>query len=244
MSCKFYAIIPAAGIGLRFGQVNSDCSFKMQLPKQYQPLGQKPVLAHVLDRFLTTTWIDQTVVALNPNDEYFDKIYLEKQPNLLTTHGGDTRARSVFNALCALANIAKSEDWILVHDAVRPCLSARDLSRLKESIESCEIGGILANKINSTVKKSINGVDIERTVNRSQLYQALTPQMFRYEILLTSLKYCLDKDLLITDESQAIETLGFSPKLVEAQDVNLKITTPNDLKLASLFIESQEETFA
>ena len=234
---KYIVIIPAAGIGQRFSRLRANDL--VCFPKQYAMLGEKTVLEHVLACFEACTWIDEIVIALHANDTYFDKLRMNRTKNITVVTGGDTRAQSVFNALHSIQHKVKANDWILVHDAARPCLSLRDLQNLKSKLSLHGVGGLLAERITATVKQSQQNNQIYRTLNRDKLWQALTPQMFRNEVLYSSLQYCLDKKFAVTDESQAVECLGFVPQLIEAYDFNIKITTQNDLHLAQAFLMSQ-----
>ncbi|MCS5708384.1 2-C-methyl-D-erythritol 4-phosphate cytidylyltransferase [Candidatus Berkiella cookevillensis] len=237
MTNKFFIIIPAAGIGQRFLQNSA-------LPKQYERLQSKTVLEHVIDLFLAQSWITEVVVALHPEDKYFSKIYAQRDaeeiPKLRTVIGGKSRAESVWNALHSMQTTVKAHDWILVHDAARPCLSQRDLLNLIAQLKTNDIGGILAEKLAGTIKHCEEQNTIGHTVNRDRLWQALTPQMFKNDVLYKSLAYCFERKYIITDEAQAVERFGLPVKLIEAQDINLKITYPKDLALANAILASQE----
>lgn len=239
MRDKFFIIIPAAGIGQRFLQ-NSI------LPKQYEQLHSKTVLEHVIDLFLAQSWITEVVVALHPEDKYFSKIYVQNDDAKKDTHklrtviGGESRAESVWNALRSMQSTTAAHDWILVHDAARPCLSQRDLLNLISQLKTNDIGGILAEKLAGTIKYCEEQNTIGHTVNRDRLWQALTPQMFKNDVLYKSLAYCFERKYVITDEAQAVERFGLPVKLIEAQDINLKITYPKDLALAKAILTSQE----
>lgn len=238
------AIIPAAGVGVRFSSVHDIHPQPVRVPKQYQLLQGKFVLTHILEQFTDTPWIRNIIVATHEGDTNFSTVQSAmRSPKLKSVQGGEIRARSVFNALEAMSDQLAPQDWVLVHDAVRPCLTRRDLENLRKEVIAHDVGGILAEKINATVKESGVNQHIHKTINREKLWLALTPQMFRFEILYTSLKYCLDKGYDITDEAQAVEYLGFSPILVPAQDSNIKITTPNDLHIAELLLNTRQEIY-
>lgn len=241
MTEQAFVVIPAAGVGMRFNHCQAGGPKQSTLPKQYQALNGIPVLAHTLNCFQNLAWVNHIIVVLHESDRYFQSFFPVLPDKVNTVIGGDTRGQSVFNGLTALQTKANGNDWVLVHDAVRPCLTQSDLARLRANVLNHEVGGILAEPMCATVKKSRNGKDIEHTVNREALFQALTPQMFRFDILLTSLKYALEKGLNMTDESQAVEYLGYSPLLVQARDPNIKITTANDLQLAAYLQAEQKE---
>lgn len=232
---KYFIIIPAAGIGQRFANLQKRTS--IYLPKQYAMIDDKTVLEYVLMRFSSCDWVDEIVLALNEQDTYFEQLNVQISKPLTVVTGGETRAHSVFNALKVIHKKASASDWVLVHDAARPCLSLFDLQNLKEQLQDHEVGGLLAERMTATVKQAQENDQVYRTLNRERLWQALTPQMFRNEILYTGLKYCLEKKQAVTDESQAVEYLGLVPKLIEARDYNIKITTQNDLHLTRVLIK-------
>lgn len=234
MRDKFFIIVPAAGIGQRFLQNGT-------LPKQYELLNSKTVLEHVIDLFIAQEWVSEVVVALHPEDKYFSKIYTQNIPKLRTVIGGESRAESVWNALHSMQARVAAHDWILVHDAARPCLSQRDLLNLIAQLKTNDIGGILAEKLAGTIKYCEEQNTVDHTVDRDKLWQALTPQMFKNDVLYKSLAYCFERQYPITDEAQAVERFGLPVKVIEAQDVNLKITHQKDLLLASaLYLVNQE----
>lgn len=239
MSQKYFVIIPAAGIGQRF--CDSTLDEKYRYPKQYANLSQHTVLEHILSRFASVEWIDRIVVALHEKDTYFNRIFPALPKKTVRVIGGETRTQSVLNALKQVQAEAKGTDWVLVHDAVRPCLSERDLNFLKQQLLKHPVGGILAEKIVSTVKSSSIDQKIEETLDRDKLWLALTPQMFRSEILYSALTHCIEKNLPVTDESQAVEHLGYKPLLVQAHDCNIKITTQKDLILAAALLQAMSQ---
>jgi 2-C-methyl-D-erythritol 4-phosphate cytidylyltransferase len=223
---NYWIIIPAAGIGKRMGT---------EIPKQYLKLGEQTVLEHTIQRFQNLPQIKGIVVCIAPDDLYFEKLAISKQ--VMITNGGKERCDSVLNGLKYLEQYAEENDWILVHDAARPCVRKSDIEKLMFELQNHEVGGLLAVPVRDTMKRAKNQC-VEMTINRENLWHALTPQMFRFKILKTALETTLEKQQIITDEAQAVEFLGLSPMLIEGHADNIKITHPNDLQLATLFISN------
>ena len=221
------ALVPAAGAGSR---MQSDC------PKQYLPLHGEPLIAHTLRALARESRIASIVVVVSPEDAYWDTYdWSEWQGRLRVLRcGGETRAQSVLNGLNALSADTVDETWVLVHDAARPCLPRGALARLIDAVQFDAVGGLLAVPVADTLKRADVDGRVATTEPRAGLWQAQTPQMFRYGLLKRAL---LAADADITDEASAIEKLGLSPLLVEADSRNLKITRPRDLQLASLILE-------
>lgn len=224
---RYFAVVPAAGIGKRMGAA---------VPKQYLPLAGKPVLQHTLERLLQVARLERVVVALAPADPHWPMLAAAADPRVTATLGGEERAESVRNGLCALQEIAQDLDWVLVHDAARPCLRAEDVERLIDVLADDPVGGILALPSVDTLKE-IEGGRIRSTLDRRQVWRALTPQMFRYRLLCDALEVTLTAQVKVTDEAQALERAGFKPRIVEGSPDNIKITRPEDLALAEFFLE-------
>lgn len=212
---------------------------KAKCPKQYLRLSQKTVIEHTLARFNSYPRINGIVIALDPNDSYWPKLRISGDRELLTVSGGKERCHSVLNALAYLSDTAASNDWILVHDAARPCLTVNDLHQLITTLDEDPVGGILAVPVRDTIKRSTEDQRITETVDREGLWHALTPQMFRFEVLLKALHQSLADDYLVTDEASAVEHIGLNPRLVEGRADNIKITRPEDLALAEYYLEHQ-----
>jgi len=227
---KFWAIIPAAGVGSR---MQSDC------PKQYLTINNKTVVEHTLDCFLNNPLIESTCIAIGDHDEYWQSLDLESQKKLIKVQGGHERCHSVFNALLMLMPMADQNDWVLVHDAARPCLRLEDIKHLIDSLHADEVGGLLATPVKDTMKRSDQNDIILETVDRDNLWHALTPQMFRLGALYNAMRSALDSGSIITDEASAIELSGLSPRLIEGHADNIKITRPEDLQLASFYLQQQ-----
>ena len=226
---KLFALIPAAGSGARMGA---------DLPKQYLPLAGKPLLYHALGGLCENRAVERVFVVLAQGDRHFTQH--DWQPFAARFEplycGGETRAASVFNGLLAARDAINADDWVLVHDAVRPCLAAEVLERLISTLQGEQTGGLLALPVVDTLKRGDAGAYVVRTEARDNLWQAQTPQMFRYRLLLEAQR-ALDP-AAATDEAQAIEHLGLHPKLVMGDSRNLKVTYPQDLELAALILDS------
>lgn len=225
---RIWAILPAAGIGRRMGSGT---------PKQYLEVCGTPILLHSINRLLEVSEIEHLVVVLCQEDRHWGMLgYTDKRVS--TALGGDERSVSVLNGLRALSGRALKDDWVLVHDAVRPCISRSDIEKLIEKLRQNEIGGLLATPINNTIKRVDTKNLVMDTINRRDLWSALTPQMFRYGLLENALNNALEQDLELTDEAGAIEALGMQPLIVPGQKSNLKITHEADLKLAEIILAS------
>ena len=226
---KIFALLPAAGRGSRMGA---------ELPKQYLRLAGKPLLYHALSSLCRHTAIERVFVVLAQGDARFAALdwapFRAKLDPLYC--GGETRAASVFNGLLAARNEIGAADWVLVHDAVRPCLAPDLLERLIAALRGEQTGGLLAVPLVDTLKRSDSDACVLQTEPRENLWQAQTPQMFRYRLLLESLRAIAPE--LATDEARAIEQLGLRPKLVPGDARNLKVTYPQDLELAELILRS------
>lgn len=227
---RIWAVIPAAGTGSRFGG---------KLAKQYLPLGDKTVIEHSINTLLTRSDITAIAVALHKDDEVFSSLACASDPRVLRTNGGSERASSVAQALMALDE-ADDADWVLVHDAARPCVSQHDIQQLLELGCAHAVGAILASPMVDTVKRSDKSGDIAETLDRNELWRALTPQLFRFGELRDALSYCRERQFAVTDEASAIEYCGRRPLLVEGSYRNIKITYPDDLTIAEVFLSGEE----
>lgn len=210
------------------------------VPKQYLQLQNSTVLEASLSCFLRHPDIVGVVVALHENDNMFSKLEISSDKPIHTVVGGDTRAHSVNVALNKVKKISAKNDFVLVHDAVRPCLSEADLDLLIHQLQDDEVGGILATPISDTIKQAKQNcadLEVSNTVDRTHLWKAMTPQMFRLDVLHKALNYCFDNNLKATDEASAVEAIGLSVKLIEGRSDNIKITRPEDLHLAELIMQ-------
>lgn len=224
-----WVVVPAAGAGTRFGA---------RIPKQYCLLADKPVIAHTLDR-LRALKPAGLVVALAAGDRHWDALAEARGWPSETVTGGDTRADSVRAALVSLASRAKADDWVLVHDAARPCVTGDDIGALISTVRDDPVGGVLAAPVNDTIKQVAAG-RIERTLDRDALWAALTPQLFRYAVLKQGLEEAADRQLAVSDEAAAVELLGHQPVVVPGRGDNIKITHAGDLALAEVIIRYQQ----
>lgn len=225
---NFWAVIPAAGTGSR---MQSD------IPKQYLQLHGKTVIEHTLQAFCENKNIKGIVVAISDNDNWWKHLAIASHPKIKTTQGGAERCHSVLNCLQFLAAEAAADDWVLVHDAARPCIDSNEIDRLISILMEHPVGGLLALPVRDTMKRAGRDNIVSDTVNREGLWHALTPQMFRLSSLTQALQSAIEQKLLVTDESQAMELMGQKPLLVEGQAGNIKITRQDDLALAELYLE-------
>ncbi|XBS70610.1 2-C-methyl-D-erythritol 4-phosphate cytidylyltransferase [Acerihabitans sp. KWT182] len=217
------AILPAAGIGSR---MQNDC------PKQYLAIGGKTLLEHAVEALLQQPCIRQVIVAVSAADRQFDRLPLADNPRVSRVTGGKERADSVMAAL----HQAHGADWVLVHDAARPCLHQDDLARLLAITALTSVGGILATPVRDTMKRAApDGGAIDHTVERRDLWHALTPQLFPLPLLRSCLTRALSGGAAITDEASALEYCGYQPLLVPGRADNIKITRPEDLALAAFY---------
>lgn len=226
---RFWAVIPAAGRGVRM---------QTEVPKQYLPLAGSTVIGQVLARFLTHPRITGVMVAISAHDDQWPDCCPRNPPKpLRVTQGGRERAHSVVNGLRALRGELQADDWVLVHDAVRPCLQPGDLDKLLQTLERDTVGGILATPLADTVKHVDDGQRIVDTPDRGKLWRAFTPQMFRYGVLSDALAAALAAGRIPTDEAAAVETrYPGQVRVVEGRSDNIKITRPSDLALAEAIL--------
>ena len=243
---KLWVVIPAAGSGSRMQE---------SVPKQYLSINGSAIIEHTIKVFLDNHEIEKIIVPLADNDQRFSQLNVAKDHRVATTVGGSSRAHSVLNGLIALSaegspsivedsqslvkdsqSLVKDSDWVLVHDAARPCLSCASLKHLIDSLRDDDVGGILAVLAKDTLKRASKTQAIMSTVDRSDIWQAQTPQMFRYGLLKAALTSAIEQHVDITDEASALEHLGYQPKLVVGDARNLKVTTPEDLALAEFLL--------
>lgn len=212
-------------------------------PKQYLRLGKRSVIEQTIACFTSQTWVSGIWVGLSDDDAYWDTLEFSSVSKPQTYRGGAERADTVLAGLEALSGVASSDDWVWVHDAARPCLSQDDIDALLTALPDSS-GAILAAPIYDTIKRGDEAQKIVATVDRSQLWRALTPQVFRYADLKQALVSGLEKGDQITDEASAMELVGRQPLLVEGRSTNIKITRPGDLELAAQYSAMTENTMA
>lgn len=223
-SPQVIAVLPAAGIGSR---MQADC------PKQYLTIGHQTILEHAIHALLRHPRITQVIVAISPEDQQFKTLPIASDPRVLVTEGGQQRADSVLAGL----QLAGNAHWVLVHDAARPCLHPEDLERLLAITAHSKVGGILAAPVRDTMKRAQVGQSIiSHTVERQDLWHALTPQLFPLELLKLCLQRALDEGATVTDEASALEHCGYHPLLVAGRADNIKVTRPEDLALAAFYL--------
>lgn len=230
--CRYWLIMPAAGSARRMG-VNT-------VAKQYLTLAGRSVIEWALAPFLERPECEGVVVVVAAGDQHWEELPVARHPKISVAAGGAERGDSVRSGLQALAGRAADDDWILVHDAARPCVPPHDLDRLLSELAQDEIGGLLAAPVVDTLKRADEDGRVERTVPRASLWRALTPQMFRCSVLRRALANAAQAGLTVTDESQAVEALGLRPRLVSGDPDNIKITVPGDLQRALRLLERQE----
>ena len=228
---QVWAIVPAAGIGARM---------LADRPKQYLLLDDKTVLEHTLERLASHPQIAGLIVAIAEHDPYWSTLNLPSTCPIHVVDGGIERADSVFNALYYLSALSTENPWVLVHDAARPCLRHQDIDQMLLTLMNHNVGGILGIPVNDTVKRVDTASAITETVCRQGLWRASTPQMFRLQALKNALDSAKQQQLTVTDEASAMELAGLKPMMVEGHSDNIKITVPQDLALASLFLQLQD----
>ncbi len=229
---RYWLVMPAAGAGRRFGA---------ETPKQYAALEGRTVIEWALAPFLGDPRCERIVVALAAGDAHFGRLPLRSR--VAVAPGGGDRSESVRSALAALAGEAAAEDWILVHDAARPCLEPQDLERLVDGLAADPTGGLLAVRVADTLKRDGGEGEtparVAGTQERAGLWRALTPQMFRYGALCAALDAAHAAGRYPSDEAQALEWVGRPARLIEGMASNLKVTTAADLLLAAAILRAR-----
>lgn len=228
---RAWAVVPAAGRSARMGG---------DTPKPYLPLCGRPLLAHALRPLLECARIEAVVLVVAPADQRW-RDAVPPGARLLLATGGAERCHSVYSGLEQLADRAAADDWVLVHDAARPCLSAEELAKLFDTVADDAVGGLLAVPLTDTLKYADAVGRVERTAPRERLWRALTPQMFRFGLLRAALAEAISAGLNVTDEAAAIERAGYFPLLVAGRSANLKVTGPEDLELADAILHRRKE---
>lgn len=209
-------------------------------PKQYLLLNDKTILEHSLHRLLQLPFLKGIVVAIASDDDYWPSLDISNNSLIHVVEGGAERSVSVLNALHFLADKITPADWVMVHDAARPCVTGISIEVLCAQLADDEVGGILAVPVTDTIKKVDDKNAIEQTIDRRALWQAQTPQLFRFGVLRDCLMQMLARHESITDEASAVELCGYTAKVVEGDSDNIKITRPGDLALAEFILLKQE----
>jgi 2-C-methyl-D-erythritol 4-phosphate cytidylyltransferase len=220
-NARYWVVIPAAGVGKRMG---------VDKPKQYISVNDKTIIEHTINCFINREEIEAVVVVISKEDEYWPDMSIAKHDKVITAPGGVERYHSVANGLQVLQDKAEENDWILVHDAARPCLNQSAIDRLMIELRSHEVGGILALPCRDTMKRSNESGEIIDTVERESLWHAQTPQMFKYSKLSAAIEKTLSDDIVVTDEAMAMELSGYKPMLIQGHQENIKITHKDDLQ--------------
>ena len=225
---KYWLIIPASGVSLRMGATK---------PKQYLHLNNKcTILDTTLSGLLDIKIISGCVVSISANDKYFHQSTQKNHPKLLgTSIGGKMRQESVYAGLKFLKKWAKEQDWVLVHDSVRPCIKNSEVIKLINILKNDAVGGLLAKPVTDTLKLVTQG-KIKKTLNREKLWHAQTPQMFRFALLEEALEHAISRGIKITDEAQSLELLGYQAKIVSSIYDNIKITHKADIARANTLL--------
>jgi 2-C-methyl-D-erythritol 4-phosphate cytidylyltransferase len=234
-SAGIWAIVPAAGTGTRMGS---------SVPKQYLPLQGETVIAITIERLASFFPIKGIYVGLAEDDAGWADVahQLEHHAITVTTYvGGASRAETVLNGLREVGKHADADDWVMVHDAARPCVRHKDMQKLIDGVTDSDDGGILAVPISDTVKFSKEDGRIDKTVDRTHLWRALTPQFFPIDDLTRALDKAILEEAIVTDEASAMEYIGAMPRCVEGHPDNIKITYPADLELAELYLSQQQK---
>ena len=229
---RCWAVVPAAGVGKRMGR---------STPKQYLPLLGRPVIEHSLRCMIGHPRVDAVYVALGAADGWWAGTAYADHRRVNRVAGGEERCDSVLNALNALEATAAADDWVLVHDAARPCVRTGDLDRLFEALDSHPVGGLLGIAASDTMKRVGADDRVAGTVDRDGLWHAFTPQMFRYGRLREALVQARERGLVVTDDSSAIELNGETPLMIEGHPDNIKITRPDDLDLAAFYLSRRQD---
>ncbi len=227
LSEKMVVIIPAAGVGKRMGA---------SLPKQYLLIDGKTVLEHTVERLLSHPSVERLIIVINKDDDFIQQTDLAKHDKIQLNYGGKERVDSVLAGLQAT-----HADWVMVHDAARPCIRHEDIDALIRAASECPDGAILATPASDTMKRSQNDLHISCTESRENLWHALTPQMFHRSFLMQAIEQGMKNNVTITDEASAVESVGAHPKLVHGHKDNIKITHPEDLALAGFILSQQNK---
>ena len=229
---KCWAVIPAAGIGERVGS---------KIPKQYLQVAGKTILEHSITPFVNSSYMVGITVAIHPQDTCFESLNLKNSASnkLHSVTGGATRAHSVLNALNSIEAKVDENDFVLVHDAARPCLSDSDLNHLIASCMAHDVGGIIGVRMTDTIK-NVDKDGMVSTLDRENIWRAYTPQMFKFGLLRRAIQSALNDNVYITDEASAIEYIGYQPCIVEGDARNIKVTTAEDVALAEIFLKKKK----
>ncbi len=229
---NFKVVVPAAGIGSR---MNAD------LPKQYLTLAGTTIIDRTLEALLSHQKIDELLVVINKNDSYWQHSRFFNDPRISIIDGGIERYHSVLNALRSLDELVHDQEWIMVHDVVRPFINHNDLTQLINGVSKSIDGLVLGLPVRDTMKRTDSCGRVVNTISRELLWHAFTPQMFRIGQLKSAIERCLLNKVNITDEACAMEYCGFNPTMLHSSPTNFKITYPHDIRLAELMLTSLQD---
>ena len=226
---SLWVIVPAAGRGNRMATT---------LPKQYLPLLHQTVIEITLKKLLAINHVTKIIVSLHPEDHHWQTLHCAQNPKIQTVVGGKERSDSVLAALKYIQHQAGEMDWIMVHDAARACILNETIERMLAAIKDEEIGGVLAVASDDTLKQ-VTDQRIHSTLDRRTIWRAQTPQIFRYQLLYQCLSQAIARNHAITDDASAIEMAGYTPKIIAGRKDNIKITHPEDLRIAEFILKQQ-----
>ena len=226
-SNRYWVVIPAAGIGKRMGS---------DIPKQYISVCGKTIIEHTIENFIDRNDIESICVAISKSDHYWSTLPISRNAKIITVIGGTERCESVYNGLCGLKDRVDNSDWVLVHDAVRPCITKTIIDQFISVLNCHDVGGVLALPCFETMKNANKKNEIEETVDREFIWHAQTPQMFKYRKLLSAIEKTMNENITVTDEAMAMELSNYKPMLIQGHRDNIKITHISDLKHLELFL--------
>jgi 2-C-methyl-D-erythritol 4-phosphate cytidylyltransferase len=228
---KLFALVLAAGQGTRIGD---------SVPKQYIPVAGKPMMFHSIEALAAVSRVERVFVVLAPLDRHWGEHDWSALPDKIEAAfcGGARRSESVLNTLKFLEPRIAKDDWVLVHDAARPCIATELVEQFLDEIGDDPVGGLLAMPLAETLKSADENQRVAATIPRLNLWRAQTPQMFRYEML----RRGLEKKPEATDEAEAVESIGYNaPRLVQGEDSNLNVTFAEDIQLAEMIIKVRDQ---
>ncbi len=229
---SIWAVVPAAGLGRRMAA---------EVPKQYLQISGVTLLEHTLRALLNCAELRGLIVALDPGDRRADNVALLSDPRVMTAAGGFDRAESVRSGLAVLETLAEPDDWVLVHDAARPCLPLNNLMGFIKTITDSGVGGLLAQPCTDTLKVVNEDGVVASTLDRTTIWRAQTPQMFRLGILCAALDQARFEGVQVTDEASAVEASGHPVQVLEGPASNIKVTVPDDLELVKFHLRRMRE---
>jgi 2-C-methyl-D-erythritol 4-phosphate cytidylyltransferase len=230
---NYFCVVVAAGIGQRIGGV---------VPKQYLPIANRTLLEWSVKPFLALPQIARVVVVLAENDPWFPGLILAQHPKIKAVVGGHERYQSVLSGLQALSSEADRDDWIMVHDAARPNITLEDIKQLINNVGDHPVGGLLGVPLSDSLKCVDHQNTVVNDVAREEIWRALTPQMFRFNQLLTCLQALAEQGISVADEASALGRFGHQCLMVLGRSDNIKVTTPADYEMMEKLMAHHEIT--